>query len=126
MTRIAEAPEGLSFYVAATSSRLVGCGPGLGRGAPVPAGLANRCLVDYDARARRSRPTRLALSRIALRDDHRPWGENPHWRFGHNRVVVPVRTLEKAPPHAPASVRLRGFGAAAELRPGPGSRPRRA
>src|ERR671918_1367396 len=71
MTRIAEAPEGLSFYVAATSSRLVGCGPGLlGRGAPVPAGLANRCLVDYDARARRSRPTRLALSRIALRDDH--------------------------------------------------------
>jgi hypothetical protein len=26
MTRIAEAPEGLSFYVAATSSRLVGCG----------------------------------------------------------------------------------------------------
>jgi hypothetical protein len=29
MTRIAEALEGLSFYVAATSSRLVGCGPDL-------------------------------------------------------------------------------------------------
>src|SRR3989337_553171 len=96
MTRIAEAPEGLSFYVAATSSRLVGCGPGLGRGAPVPAGLANRCLVDYDARARRSRPTRGALSPIALREDHCPWGE-PSLTTRSYRVVVPVRTLEKAP-----------------------------